>query len=160
MEIRKALPKDIEIIEAIYKRARTYMKNTGNPTQWGNNYPSRELILSDLEKSELFVLEDGDTVEGVFVFTHGGDPTYDNIDGEWLNSLPYRAVHRVASAGRIKGFLAIVMDYCFERCNNIKIDTHEHNKVMQGALEKYGFQKCGIIYLENGDPRIAYQMKK
>lgn len=28
---------------------------------------------------------------------------------------------------------------------------------MQHVLEKNGFVRCGIIHLENGDPRIAYQ---
>lgn len=159
MEIRNAVISDMGEIEVIYERARSFMKDTGNPHQWGNVYPSRELILSDIEKGELFVLYD-DEIEGVFVFTGGADPTYDYIEGEWLDSLPYRAVHRVASAGRIRGFLSIVMNYCFECTNNIKIDTHEDNIPMQGALEKYGFQRCGIIYLENGEERIAYQMKK
>ena len=160
MEIRNAMISDMGEIEVIYERAREYMKSTGNPTQWGAVYPSRDLILSDLEKGELFVLTEGDIIDGVFVFTGGSDPTYDKINGQWLDSLFYRAVHRVASAGRIRGFLSIVMDYCFSKCNNIKIDTHENNIVMQKALEKYGFQRCGIIYLENGEERIAYQMKK
>lgn len=160
MEIRNAMISDMGEIEVIYERARAYMKSTGNPTQWGAVYPSRELILSDLEKGELFVLTDGDIIDGVFVFTGGSDPTYDKINGQWLDSLPYRAVHRVASAGTRKGILKLIMDYCFSECDNIKIDTHENNIPMQGALEKYGFQRCGTIYLENGEERIAYQMKK
>jgi hypothetical protein len=28
---------------------------------------------------------------------------------------------------------------------------------MQHQLEKLGFQRCGIITLANGEPRIAYQ---
>ncbi|MBO7402045.1 MAG: GNAT family N-acetyltransferase [Lachnospiraceae bacterium] len=28
---------------------------------------------------------------------------------------------------------------------------------MQGALAKNGFERCGIIYLENGEPRVAFQ---
>lgn len=28
---------------------------------------------------------------------------------------------------------------------------------MQHLLEKYGFVRCGIIYLPDGAPRIAYQ---
>ena len=159
MVIRKAQLQDIEAIEAIYERARAYMKSTGNPDQWGAAYPSRNLILSDIEKGELYGLY-GEVLEGVFVLTEGKDSTYDRIDGEWLNSLPYRAVHRVASAGRIKGFLSTIMDYCFSHTDNVKIDTHDDNVVMQKALEKYGFQRCGIIYLANGDPRIAYQMHK
>jgi len=28
---------------------------------------------------------------------------------------------------------------------------------MQHILTKYGFQRCGIIYVKNGTERIAYQ---
>ena len=28
---------------------------------------------------------------------------------------------------------------------------------LQKALAKYGFEYCGIIYLEDGDERIAFQ---
>ena len=42
-------------------------------------------------------------------------------------------------------------------CGNLRIDTHEKNIPMQGCLAKNGFARCGIIYLEDGDPRIAYQ---
>jgi hypothetical protein len=28
---------------------------------------------------------------------------------------------------------------------------------MRALLQKYGFTYCGIILLENGDPRLAYQ---
>ena len=30
---------------------------------------------------------------------------------------------------------------------------------MQRVFEKNGFEKCGIIYVEDGSPRIAYQRK-
>ena len=38
----------------------------------------------------------------------------------------------------------------------IRIDTHEDNYVMQNALAKQGFRRCGIIYVEDGTTRIAY----
>ena len=40
---------------------------------------------------------------------------------------------------------------------NVKGDTHEDNYVMQKVFEKNGFRRCGIIYVEDGTPRIAYQ---
>ena len=149
----------LEEIEAIYERARSYMKYTGNPEQWAGGYPSKEIILSDIEGGNLYVIL-GDGIEAVFAFVQGEDPTYEYIEGKWLNSLPSCAVHRVASAGKTKGMLSCIMDYCFSVCDNIKIDTHKDNKVMQHQLEKYGFRPCGTVFLENGDPRIAYQMKK
>ena len=49
---------------------------------------------------------------------------------------------------------------CFERWPNLRVDTHRDNKVMQHILTKYGFQRCGIIYVKNGTERIAYQMTR
>ena len=44
--------------------------------------------------------------------------------------------------------------------SNIRIDTHHDNLVMQKVLNKHGFMKCGVIYLKNGNPRLAYHYEK
>lgn len=31
---------------------------------------------------------------------------------------------------------------------------------MQQVFEKNGFERCGIIYVEDGSPRIGYQRQK
>jgi RimJ/RimL family protein N-acetyltransferase len=157
MNIRKAEIDDLPQILSIYAYARKLMKNTGNATQWKNTYPTKEIVVSDMERGYLHVLFDEDGVQGVFAFLPDGDPVYDRIDGAWLNEKPYAAVHRVASAGKKRGILPSCMQYCLSQAKNIKIDTHENNKIMQHQLEKLGFQRCGIITLANGEPRIAYQ---
>ena len=50
-----------------------------------------------------------------------------------------------------------IMDFCFSRDANIRIDTHKDNRIMQHNIEKHSFTYCGIIYLANGDGRLAYQ---
>ena len=40
---------------------------------------------------------------------------------------------------------------------NLRADTHRDNRIMQHILQKHGFRYCGIIYLLNGDERLAYQ---
>ena len=37
------------------------------------------------------------------------------------------------------------------------VDTHRDNAIMQHNIKKHGFTYCGIIYLANGDKRLAYQ---
>ena len=69
-------------------------------------------------------------------------------------------IHRIASLGRAKGIFSCAVDYCKGFADSIRIDTHEENKVMQRHILSKGFKRCGIIYLENGDPRIAYQWVK
>ncbi len=158
MKFRKAKADDLTDIAAIYSDAKEYMRATGNLNQWTGNYPSDELILSDISNGDLFVCEDGCEIIAVFYFREGPDPTYVKIyNGEWKNALPYAVIHRIAIKYQGRGLVKACFDYCFEKHPNLKIDTHKDNIPMQRALAKGGFEYCGIIYLENGDERLAYQ---
>lgn len=159
MTIRISQSNDLDTIMDIYSYARRFMKEHGNPNQWINGYPSAELIMKEIADKNSYVCEDENgTIIGTFCFIPGEDPTYTRIDdGEWLNNDPYYVIHRMATNGKQKGIAAACLAWCFEHCNNIRVDTHHDNTVMQNILDKYGFQRCGIIYTHNGTPRIAYQ---
>jgi RimJ/RimL family protein N-acetyltransferase len=64
----------------------------------------------------------------------------------------------LASDGSKNGFFVRCVDFCRGRIDHLRIDTHRDNVVMQHLIDKNGFQRCGIIYLANGDPRIAYEL--
>ena len=49
MEIRKASLQDLDQIMQIYENAKAFMRANGNKEQWGDSYPSRELIEHDLD---------------------------------------------------------------------------------------------------------------
>lgn len=49
------------------------------------------------------------------------------------------------------------LDWCFQQIPNIRVDTHEANVPMQKLLMKNDYQKCGIIYVNDGTPRVAFQ---
>lgn len=149
---------DLPQILAIYQTARDFMKEHGNASQWGDHYPQQELLEEDIRLGQLFVCVEAGAVHGVFAFILGDDPTYNRIDhGAWPNDRPYGTIHRIAGDGSTRGILGRCLQYCRSRSQNIRLDTHADNKVMQHLAAKYGFQRCGIIYLEDGSPRIAYQ---
>ena len=157
MEIRRATLKELDRMLEIYDYARAFMRSTGNPTQWSGGYPSRELLLADIEAGVSFVAEEEGVIHGTFMFYNGKDGIYDVIeDGAWLNDEPYAVIHRIAGDGQIKGLLSMAVEYGSQFSDNLRMDTHRDNRVMQHTLEKNGFVRCGIIHLENGDPRIAY----
>ena len=158
MQIRKVCPEDIGAIMEIYASAREFMRNCGNPNQWGATHPARELIESDIAaKTSYTVVENGEIV-GVFYFNITEDPTYKAIyDGEWLNDKEYGVLHRIAVKYQGRGIVGFVYDHCYGIIKNLKIDTHRQNLPMQRSLEKNGFKRCGTIYLESGAERIAYQ---
>lgn len=160
MEIRKANEKDFDCIKAIYAHARQLMKENGNYTQWKDSYPQDEIIKEDLEKEQLYVCIEEEEIEAVFMYTDELEPTYAVIDGAWLNDLPYGTMHRVASAGKAKAVTTMIFSWCYDKCKNLKADTHRNNKIMQHLFEKNGFKKCGIIHLKDGSERLAYQLIK
>ena len=162
VSIRHTRVEDIPRLQALFSHARSFMLETGNPSQWTAAYPSEELLRKDIGSRDSYVVEDEkQTVIATFVLRGGVDPTYDVIyEGRWLNDAPYATIHRIASDGTRKGILHLVMQFAQLDYNNIRIDTHRDNQVMRNAIAKEGFVYCGIIHCWNGDERVAYQFRK
>lgn len=160
LSIRKSTASDLPAILDLYADARAYMAENGNPNQWVNGYPTPEMLENDIASGNSYVCLDGDRVVGTFFFVIGDDPTYAKIyDGAWLDDAEYGVVHRITSARDTRGVASFCLDWCFRRHGNIRIDTHEDNVPMQKCLLKNGYVRTGTIFLENGDPRIAFQKK-
>ena len=158
MNIRKADKSDLDKILEIYAAAREFMAANGNPDQWADGYPKKELLEEDLEKEQLYVCETDEGIGAAFVFFIGDEPDYHVIrDGVWLNEKPYGVLHRIAVAQYGKGLASICIQWCYEQCGNMRGDTHELNKSMQRLFEKNGYTKCGMITIADGMDRIAYQ---
>ncbi len=157
MKIRKSTREDLPRILELYENARTFMAQHGNASQWGKTFPPPELIESDIAAGKSYVCLDDGKIAATFYFAIEADPTYAKINGSWLNDFPYGVVHRIASDGVTKGAGTFCLNWALEKINNIKIDTHRDNLPMQKLLEKLGFVRCGIITIEDGTERIAFQ---
>lgn len=158
--IRPATVQDLPRILEIYASARTFMAQNGNPTQWPSTYPPEDLLLEDMEAHSLFVITEEDRICGVFVFALGEDPTYRLIEnGSWRSAAPYGVIHRIAGDGH-GGIFNTALEFASQKVDHLRIDTHEDNKPMQHLVEKFGFSFRGIIYTDNGTPRLAYDWIK
>lgn len=157
MNIRNTCIEEIDKVMEIYARARMFMAEHNNPNQWKNNKPTREQIESDILAGKHYVCVENDEIAAVFYYANEVDPTYVTIyDGAWLNEEAYSVVHRIASAGTVKGAGSFCMEWAASQSKNLKIDTHKDNYVMQNMLKKCGFTHCGTIYLEDGEPRLGF----
>lgn len=155
--IRPAELADLPRILEIYAQARSFMQQTGNPNQWFDTHPAESVLRDDIPKRQLYICTDDSQILAVFAYIPGIDPTYLHIEnGTWLNDEPYGTIHRIAVATQGAGIAAQCFDWALAQCPNLRIDTHRDNRPMQRALEKYGFQYCGIIYLANGHERLAF----
>ncbi len=158
MEIRRAIVNDYPIILTLYEKARLFMAEHQNPHQWGTSRPSKEEIYLDIEKGQHYVCIEEDQIVATFFYSLGQDKTYDNIyNGQWLCEEPYGVVHRITSDGSVKGAASFCLQWAFDQCKNLRIDTHKDNYIMQNLLKKNGFHYCGIIICEDNTERLAYQ---
>ena len=159
--IRNAIESDLLEIKSIVAKARELMKSSGNVNQWVDGYPSSEVFLSDICSGNAYLLLRENKVVAYFAMTDGPEPTYNLITkGSWLNDDNYGVLHRIASNGEAKGVFKEILLYASEHYSNIRIDTHHDNKIMQRLLEQNEFMYCGIIFLADGSPRLAYQRIK
>lgn len=159
MFIRPATQADIEAVAKIYDDARIFMKENGNPDQWAGEYPDGYDVERGIKNGTSYVCEeDGEILAGFHFERNADDPTYRTIyEGDWLNAEPYSVIHRIAVKHHGRGIVDFCFNECFKELGNIKIDTHRDNIPMQKCLLRCGFQYCGIIYLANGEERLAYQ---
>ena len=157
MNIRLASYSDLDSIKEIFNVAKTKMVNDGNLEQWKNiDYPFC-YTKEDIDKKQCYVVEEDKELVATFVYIMGKDPTYNYIEGKWLNDNKYGTIHRIASNGKVPHIFNIVMDYVSKNNIDTRIDTHKNNLRMKHLIESNGFSYCGIIYVRDGTPRLAYQ---
>ncbi len=165
MQIRVGTMDDLDALVRIYETARRYMVESGNPHQWGDGRPTREELAASLKEGVVRVgVGEDDVPRFAFTVYSEPDPTYQRIyEGAWLSDEPYVTIHRVASDGTARGAFSQAAAYAIGRARelgmrSVRVDTHDDNKTMQHVIGKAGFARCGYIHLEDGDPRIAYEL--
>ena len=176
MFLRRATYQDIPRLMEIFHAARQIMRKSGNLNQWSDGYPSEKIVRSDIDNEVCIVMcdkADGKII-ATMAFIPGPDPTYAELFSEedlsatlsWPYDGPYHVIHRIAVCEPGHRAAEKMLDWAFCRLIkdnpryetvSIRIDTHKDNVIMHHILGSYGFTRCGIIYLANGDPRTAYQ---
>ena len=166
MKFIKTKRKDLEPIMKIIGEAQVFLASH-NIDQWQNGYPNEEAILRDITNNVSYIITSKDSIlTGTAMFSTKKEPTYKSIEGEWItkSDSKYGVIHRMAVTNefRKKGVAKFIFEQCEQLLlqNNIesmRIDTHEDNLAMQGLLNKLKYLYCGVIYLENGDKRLAYE---
>ena len=165
MIFRKTTINDIENVMKIINEAQEYFKRNGIE-QWQDGYPNSDTIYNDIKNNSSYVLEYENEIVATAMLSFEEDKTYKNIyEGKWISDMgEYAVIHRIAVSEKIKGngiasnIIKLVEELCKKnKVNSIKIDTHKDNISMQRLLEKNGFQYCGIIFLEDGNERIAFE---
>lgn len=156
--IRLVTLNDLNIIMSMIVEGRKKIAEYNIP-QWINGYPSIETITEDINLNRGYVLIENDEIIGYYVMLQH-DPCYDIIDGKWINDTPYVAIHRTVTKYFNRGLGSKMFDEIKKEHNHIRVDTHEGNVSMNKCLLKNNFKYCGVIKLQDGSPRNAYEYIK
>ena len=162
--IAHATQTQIDTILHLLEQARLRMHASGIP-QWDETYPNRDVIQQDIVGQVAYVYMQAEEVGGYFVLSFTHEPAYARIqEGHWRNANAYGVIHRLALADALVGHGVAQEMFAFAKKQaaargiyDLRTDTHAVNIPMQKALQKAGFQYCGIITLADGSFRNAYQ---
>lgn len=122
-------------LQEISWKNREIQINGGGATNW----PPTELIANDIENDNIYVCLNNNKIIATFFFVQGKDiePTYAEItDGSWIDDAPYGVIHRIASDGTKRGVGSFCINWAYEQCSHLRIDTHVDNLIMQNLLKK------------------------
>lgn len=162
LEFRKAITEDSSAIWDILQDAITRRKNDGSQ-QWQDGYPNLEIVKSDIEKGFGYVLLVDSVVAGYSALILNDEPSYDDIEGQWLTNGDFFVVHRVAISdnfagkGLSKKIFSFIEDVAKEHNTfSIKVDTNFDNPAMLAIMDKLGYVYCGEVYFR-GNPRKAFE---
>ncbi len=159
MNVERAKTGDIDELMSLFDAARAIMRSTGNSRQWPEGYPVREKVLRSIEEGKCYVVRSCDgRIHGTFHAALEDDPTYHVIEeGAWLSDSPYVVIHRIAQDGSLHGLFSTALSKAMEASHHIRIDTHEDNVIMRHLLSKEGFTQVGIIHVDDGTARLAFE---
>ncbi len=156
--IRHTTDADIAAVMRMFNYSRGLMRADGNTVQW-TGYPTADDLNMDIRSGVSYIIEQDSTLVGTFAMVPGIEPTYGVIDhGRWIDEqTPYVTVHRMAKCAGVHGIADFAFRIAKERYNHLRVDTHATNRAMRHLLDKEGFVYCGIIYMPDGSPRVAYE---
>lgn len=125
--------------------------------QWNENYPNENTIVSDIDKEELFVKVEDDSVKGFVVLNQFEDKEYNILDWNSTkdNSL---VIHRLCVSPKFQGsgVAKEIMEFTHKYAKDngfeyIRLDTSVNNKRSIAVYEKHGYSNVGVITTEKGE---------
>jgi ribosomal protein S18 acetylase RimI-like enzyme len=155
MRIRSACMEELDVLHGIVRDAGRHMDEQGIP-QWDEVYPNKAVLIQDVERQEMHVIESDLQVAGFIVINEDQPPEYAAI--EWTYPGRTLVVHRltIAPACQRHGLATRLMDFVEETAairdyNSIRLDAFTRNPAALALYEKRGYRKAGVVRFRKGE---------
>jgi ribosomal protein S18 acetylase RimI-like enzyme len=124
--------------------------------QWDEIYPDEKIINNDIEKQQLYLLEDDEQICGIIALNEFQEPQYKNVDWEFDGKT--LVVHRLAiePSCQRRGHAKMLMQFAHklakkEHYKSIRLDAFIHNPAAVALYEKLGYRMAGKVTFRKGD---------
>ena len=155
MEIRLAQRKDLNGIMALIRSCVRQMESEGI-LQWDELYPDEATFRRDIERHELFVLDDGGRISGVVALNEHEEPEYRTVGWNWSGSA--LVVHRLAvepsswGRGHARALMRFAHGVARERqYATIRLDAFSGNPRAVALYERLGYRRAGSVRFRKGE---------
>ncbi len=163
--IRKATSLDIDAILEITKACAKHMI-CNNIYQWNEHYPNKITFEEDVNRNELYVLENNNGIIGCMVISTLMDEEY--LDVSWLTPNKNNIyIHRLAihPNHQTKGYAIELMDFAEtfaikNTYSSIRLDTFSVNERNQKFYELRNYKRLGNIFFpkQSEYPFYCYEL--
>lgn len=154
MIIRKAVQSDIDSVERIYSSIHSAEEEGSAVIGWKRGiYPEKETAGAALERGDLFVVEDLDSIVGTGIINKQQLDSYRKA--KWNHDAPDESVmvmHTLVidpgagGKGYGKAFVKFYEDYALRNgCQYLRIDTNERNMAARKMYEKLGYTEVAVV---------------
>lgn len=155
MAIRLARMEDLEVSHAIVKGATKYMNEQGIP-QWDDIYPENATLRQDIERQEMYVIEQDNRAVGIIVLNEEQSPEYASIP--WKYAGRVLVVHRltISPAHQSRGLASCLMKFAEDAAvirayNCVRLDAFTQNPAAVTLYDRRGYRKAGIVHFRKGE---------
>lgn len=155
MTIRLAREQDLVVSHAIVRDATKYMDEQVIP-QWDEIYPDKAALRQDIERQELYVIEQDGRAVGTVVINDDQSLEYASIPWTYIGRA--LVVHRltISPAYQRCGLASRLMKFAEDTAtirgyDCIRLDAFTQNPATFTLYDKLGYRKAGIVRFRKGE---------
>jgi ribosomal protein S18 acetylase RimI-like enzyme len=158
-----AVENDIDRIMSLVRDCIEDMESHGIH-QWGEYYPTREIIQDDIENRSMFTAKEDDEVLGIIAVNEEQPPEWEKVNWSTQEDT-ILAIHRLAvkPTRQRQGIARRLLDYAEDYAANngytsIRLDAYSGNPRALRLYEKHRYNRVGQVHFPmRGRPFYVYE---
>lgn len=163
MRIALVAENDIDRIMDLVKDCIDDMETRGIH-QWGEYYPTREIIQDDIENRSMYTAKENDEVLGIIAINEEQPPEWEKVNWSTQEGR-ILTVHRLAvkptrqKQGIARRLLDYAEDYAADNgYTSIRLDAYSGNPIALRLYENHQYKRVGQVYFPMRDlPFYVYE---